>query len=397
MERVAPKLLVVDDEVELAATVSDLAEEIGFSPSATSNPEEFKRLYDRDFDVIVLDLLMPEVDGIELLRFLAEADCEASIILMSGFDAHVLQAAAELARAQGLRVVGSVKKPIRLEELEPLLVSATSPERIDLHPESGGPTAEELETALEEGQLHVFYQPRISLKLGSVVGLEALARWRHPQHGFYSPSLFIPLAEQTGLIEPLTDTVLRKACLQCRPWLEEKLISEIAVNMSAQMRDLDLPESIISTLEEYGLTATQLVIEITETALMRELVKSLDVLTRLRMKGILLAIDDFGTGYSTMQQLQRYPFNEIKIDKSFVKNLTTDDESRAIVDTTIELGRRLKMRVVAEGVESVGALDYLRSQGCDMAQGYFIARPMPAAAVENWLRSAKRTGQFTPH
>jgi EAL domain-containing protein (putative c-di-GMP-specific phosphodiesterase class I) len=340
---------------------------------------------------------MPEVDGIELLRFLAEADCEASIILMSGFDAHVLQAAAELARAQGLRVVGSVKKPIRLEELEPLLVSATSPERIDLHPESGGPTAEELETALDEGQLHVFYQPRISLKLGSVVGLEALARWRHPQHGFYSPSLFIPLAEQTGLIEPLTDTVLRKACLQCRSWLEEKLISEIAVNMSAQMRDLDLPESIISTLEEYGLTATQLVIEITETALMRELVKSLDVLTRLRMKGILLAIDDFGTGYSTMQQLQRYPFNEIKIDKSFVKNLTTDDESRAIVDTTIELGRRLKMRVVAEGVESVGALDYLRSQGCDMAQGYFIARPMPAAAVENWLRSAKRTGQFTPH
>ena len=316
---------------------------------------------------------------------------------MSGFDAHVLQAAAELARAQGLRVVGSVKKPIRLEELEPLLVSATSPERIDLHPESGGPTSEELETALEEGQLHVFYQPRISLKLGSVVGLEALARWRHPQHGFYSPSLFIPLAEQTGLIEPLTDTVLRKACLQCRPWLEEKLISEIAVNMSAQMRDLDLPESIISTLEEYGLTATQLVIEITETALMRELVKSLDVLTRLRMKGILLAIDDFGTGYSTMQQLQRYPFNEIKIDKSFVKNLTTDDESRAIVDTTIELGRRLKMRVVAEGVESVGALDYLRSQGCDMAQGYFIARPMPAAAAENWLRSAKRTGQFTPH
>lgn len=396
MGRVAPKLLVVDDEVELAATVSDLAEEIGFSPFATSSPEEFKRLYDHKYDVIVLDLLMPEVDGIELLRFLAEADCEASIILMSGFDAHVLQAAAELARAQGLRVVGSVKKPIRLEELESLLVSATSPERIDLHPESGGPTAEELETALEAGQLHVFYQPRISLKQGSVVGLEALARWRHPQHGFFSPSLFIPLAEQTGLIEPLTDAVLRKACLQCRPWLDEKLISELAVNMSAQMRDLELPESIISTLEEYGLTASQLVIEITETALMRELVKSLDVLTRLRMKGILLAIDDFGTGYSTMQQLQRYPFNEIKIDKSFVKNLTTDDESRAIVDTTIELGRRLKMRVVAEGVESVGALDYLRSQGCDMAQGYFIARPMPAAAVENWLRSAGRTGQFAP-
>jgi EAL domain-containing protein (putative c-di-GMP-specific phosphodiesterase class I)/ActR/RegA family two-component response regulator len=396
MGRVAPKLLVVDDEVELAATVSDLAEEIGFSPSATSSPEEFKRLYNHDYDVIVLDLLMPEVDGIELLRFLAEADCEASIVLMSGFDAHVLQAAAELAKAQGLRVVGSVKKPIRLEELESLLVSATSPERIDLHPEPGGPTAEELETALEEGQLHVFYQPRISLKLGSAVGLEALARWRHPQHGFFSPSLFIPLAEQTGLIEPLTDTVLRKACLQCRPWLDEKLISEVAVNMSAQMRDLELPESIISTLEEYGLTASQLVIEITETALMRELVKSLDVLTRLRMKGILLAIDDFGTGYSTMQQLQRYPFNEIKIDKSFVKNLTTDDESRAIVDTTIELGRRLKMRVVAEGVESVGALDYLRSQGCDMAQGYFIARPMPAAAVENWLRSAERTGRFAP-
>ena len=396
MVRQAPRLLVVDDEVGLAATVSDLAEELGFRPSATSSPEEFKQLYDHEYDVIVLDLLMPDVDGIELIRFLSEAGCEASIVLMSGFDAHVLQAATELARAQGLRVVGSVKKPIRLDELESILGQAATPERIDLHPEASGPSAEDLKTALEEGQLHVFYQPRISLKNGTVVGLEALARWRHPKHGFFSPSLFIPLAEQTGLIEPLTDIVLRKACVQCGPWLKEKLISEIAVNMSAQMRDLNLPEEILSTLEEYGLTASQLVIEITETALMRELVKSLDVLTRLRMKGILLGIDDFGTGYSTMQQLQRYPFNEIKIDKSFVKNVTTDDESRAIVDTTIELGRRLGMRVVAEGVESVGALDYLRSQGCDMAQGFFIAKPMPAAAADNWLRSAERTGHVTP-
>lgn len=396
MAGITPRLLVVDDEAGLAATVGDLAEGIGFRSSSTSSPEEFKRLYSHDYDVIVLDLLMPEVDGIELLRFLAKAGCEASIVLMSGFDAHVLQAATELARAQGLRVVGSVRKPIRLGEMESILIGARTNDPLELQSKPTGPTAEDLKTALKEGQLHVFYQPRISLQKGCVVGLEALARWRHPEHGFFSPSLFIPLAEQTGLIEPLTDTVLRKACAQCGPWLEEKLISEIAVNMSAQMRDLELPESIISTLAEYGLEASQLVIEITETALMRELVKSLDVLTRLRMKGILLAIDDFGTGYSTMQQLQRYPFNEIKIDRSFVKNVTTDDESRAIVDTTIELGRRLGMRVVAEGVESLGALEYLRSQGCDLAQGFFIAKPMPAAAVENWLRSPDRNGRFCP-
>lgn len=384
-----PRLLVVDDEPGLATSVSDLAEELGFNSFATDNPETFKELYDRDFDVLILDLMMPQVDGIELIRFLSESRCRSSIILISGSDNQILQAAAELARAQGLQVVGSLRKPLRLADLEGFLQQAQSRTGDELREQTTGPTYEELKEAIEQKALTVFYQPKISLSESRVVGLEALARWIHPEKGFISPAVFIPLAEETGLIDPLTEFVVYAALESSVAWVNAGLIEEVAANLSTRMlSDLDLPERIMSVLQSTGIGVSQLVLEVTETALVREQVKSLDVLTRLRMKGIRLAIDDFGTGYSTMQQLKRYPFTELKIDRSFVMRLSEDQESRAIVDTTIELGRRLGMQVVAEGVETLEALRYLKSQKCSMAQGYFIARPMPAKDFSEWLMKA---------
>lgn len=389
----APSLLVVDDEPGLAASIGDMASEYGFNAHAVDDPIRFKEVYDSSYDVVVIDLLMPQLDGIELIRFLSDTGCESSIILISGFDTQVLYSAVELAKAQGLDVIGSLTKPLRMRQLEELLDRATRrlPRKLELQP--SGPTTADLQRALDQQELSVAFQPKVDLSTNQVVGLEALARWTHPEMGEISPAAFIPIAEESELIDDVTQFVLFETLRQSQGWLKQGLLREVAVNISPQMLcNLDIPEVIVTSLREHGLSVSHLVLEVTETALMRELVKSLEVLTRLRMKGIRLAIDDFGTGYSTMQQLQRYPFTELKIDRSFVQRLETDDECRAIVDTTIELARRLKMTTVAEGVETEAAIRYLSQQGCHLAQGYFIAKPMQPQDFEPWL--LRRRGQL---
>lgn len=382
----APTLLVVDDEPGLAASIGDMASEYGFNAQAVDDPIRFKEVYDSSYDVVVIDLLMPQLDGIELIRFLSDTGCESSIILISGFDTQVLYSAVELAKAQGLDVIGSLTKPLRMRQLEELLDRAKMrlPRKLELQP--SGPTAADLKQALDQQELSVAFQPKVDLATNQVVGLEALARWTHPEMGEISPVAFIPIAEEADLIDSVTQFVLFETLRQSQGWLKQGLLREVAVNMSPRMlSNLNIPELIVTSLREQGLSVSHLVLEVTETALMRELVKSLEVLTRLRMKGIRLAIDDFGTGYSTMQQLQRYPFTELKIDRSFVQRIETDDECRAIVDTTIELARRLKMTTVAEGVETESAVRYLTQQGCNLIQGYFIAKPMTPQDFEVWL------------
>ena len=219
---------------------------------------------------------------------------------------------------------------------------------------------------------------------GKLCGVEALARWNHPDKGLIQPYYFISLAEANGLIEDLTWLMLDQTA---KDWCALNIDATASINLTASMfKDLSLPSKISNIINKYQLDSSQIILEVTESALIEELAKSLECLTRLRMKGFQLSIDDFGTGHSSLIQLHRIPFSELKIDRSFIMKMTKDQEARAIVETVIILSHKLKMRSVAEGIEDESVLDALKNAGCDIAQGYHFAKPMPFDNLKAWIK-----------
>ncbi len=246
----------------------------------------------------------------------------------------------------------------------------------------------DLHRAIAEDELVVHYQPKADLRGGRVRSVEALVRWQHPEHGLIPPDEFIPLAQHTGIIRPLTLHVIDTALGQCREWDNEGISVAVAVNLAMRnLLDSQLPETILRMLHRWELPPDRLVLEITESTIMADPTRALAVLRRLSELGIRLAIDDFGTGYSSLGYLKQLPLDELKIDKSFVISMSSDENDAAIVRSTIDLGRNLGLEVVAEGVETDEIWRRLRGLGCDVAQGYFLSRPQPAADVTVWLRS----------
>jgi len=244
----------------------------------------------------------------------------------------------------------------------------------------------DLRLALERSELSVFYQPKVNLMEGRLVGLEALARWHHPQRGWVSPAEFIPLAERSGLIKRLTTCVLEHVLQDIRAWQRSGKAIPVAVNLS--MRDLVDPEfvaTLTQRLRSFGVDPQYLQLEITETAVMGEPARVLDTMTRLQQIGIRFAIDDFGTGYSSLAYLQRLHVQELKVDQSFVGQMATDSGSATIVRAMVELGHSLGLEVVAEGVEDEATRQMLIACKCETAQGFLISRPLPAEEIERWL------------
>jgi len=246
----------------------------------------------------------------------------------------------------------------------------------------------ELRAAIAQGELLLHYQSKLDHTSGRVSGVEALLRWPHPVHGLIAPDQFIPLAEQTGLIAPLTWWVLETALAQCQTWARAGLLLGVAVNLSARtLHDLALPARIAALLATYGVPAGLLTLEVTESALMADPTRALNVLTQLAEQGVCLAIDDFGTGYSSLAYLKRLPVHQLKIDRSFIQHLVEGGADAAIVASTIGLGHHLGLRVVAEGVETAEAWQLLAASGCDVSQGYHLSRPVTATELERWLRA----------
>jgi diguanylate cyclase (GGDEF)-like protein len=241
----------------------------------------------------------------------------------------------------------------------------------------------DLRTALEtEGELFLHYQPKVTLDGERVEGLEALLRWQHPDRGLIPPSEFIPVAEGTGIIIRLTERVLSMALARMHGWLDMAVAVPVAVNLSARcLLDASLPDLVARLLQEHRVPAALLRLEVTESAVMSDVARCMDVLQRLHELGVRLSIDDFGTGYSSMVHLRRLPVDELKIDRSFVLGMTTMPQDAVLVRTAIDLGHNLGLTVVAEGVEEIEHADALRDLGCDVAQGYHFARPMPEADV----------------
>lgn len=380
----AGRLLVIDDEPAVGAFIGRVARRAGFDVIVTADAADFKqRIRSWKPALVVLDLGMPETDGIELLRFLADERVTARILIISGFDERILDAAERLGAARGLNMAGVLRKPVLIEELTQTLrrvghdLSSLTPLR--------------LAEALDAGELYLEYQPKIELETMRPTGVEALLRWRHPEKGLVPPMTFIPIAEETELIHRVTEFVLSEALRQRDAWSKMQIVLSVAVNLSAknvERRDL----ATLLACEPAGPEASrgQLILELTETAAMRNAESATDLLTQLRIKGIGLSIDDFGTGYSSLWQLQRLPFSEVKIDKSFVIDCTSSKENAAIVDAVIDLSHRLGLKVVAEGVETRDVLRLLVAAGCDSAQGYFISKPIAGDKIPAWFEANRK-------
>ena len=256
----------------------------------------------------------------------------------------------------------------------------------------------ELRHALDRGEIVVHYQPKATMVDGRVRSVEALVRWQHPERGLLGPYEFVHLAEHTGLIRPLTHHVLRTALEQCRQWRDRGIDLSVAVNLSVRdLVDLDLPAAIAAELDRFGLEPRSLAIEITETMLVLDPNRTIEVLARLHEMGVRVSLDDFGTGWSSLSYLQRLPVDELKIDRSFICDLAASDTDSSIVEATVALARNLGLTTVAEGVETAETWDQLVRLGCDVAQGYFISRPLPAAELEVWLAGVERHAAMSEH
>ncbi|MEZ5830830.1 MAG: EAL domain-containing response regulator [Dongiaceae bacterium] len=382
------RLLVVDDEPAIGAFVGRVAANIGYEIMAVSTPDKFlEHVRTWRPSHIMMDLQMPVVDGLALLSNLAAEKCTASIILISGADRTVVEAARRVAVERGLTVVGALTKPIRVAELTKALDNAKR--------EEPWLTVTGLSDALARQELYLVHQPKVALASRTIAGVEALMRWQHETRGMIPPLDFIPLAESSAFIDQLTYWVCGAACAQLAQWDTEGIALGIAVNISARnLHDPRFPDLLENQCRSTGVAPARMTLELTETAAMQDAVQMMDVLTRLRLKGFNLSIDDFGTGYSSLVQLHRLPFNEIKIDRAFVADCTTSVESRSIVRVVIDLAHALGMKAVAEGVESVEVLDLLHELGCDEAQGYFISRPIAAGDMPAAVQRQRESGWF---
>jgi len=385
-----PHIFIIDDEEQVAEMLGEVVTLSGFEATIYTDATVFfqENRFNNE-SVIILDLNMPSMDGIEVIRKLSDNKSKASLILMSGYDMSVLHSAEKLAHAHELEIMTSIMKPIHFDELMSVLISHRErfTDSIPAHKSNDyKPTTEDLRRGIESDQLVLNFQPQINVQTNKLIGAEVLVRWQHPVHGLLFPDSFIELAESSGLMGALSSKVIDMAIQKISGMQEDGFSLPLSVNVSASnISSLELPEDLSKAIQHYQLDPGLLTIEVTESALMGKLVTSLDILTRLRMKGFALSIDDFGTGFSSLSQLHKVPFTELKVDRTFVMAMDSDDEAKAIVKTCIMLGHELNMKVVAEGVESEATLKMLKELGCDIAQGYHIARPLSEDDFQEWI------------
>ena len=382
------RLLVLDDERDVGQTIVTMARSAGVEAKAVTEAEDFFSQLDAYRPThVAIDLMMPSLDGIGVIRQLADTHADVSVIIISGASARVLEAAKRSATEHGLSVAGILTKPFSRQALVATLEMQAASIAPESHPrdrQSGGALEARLVAALAEDRIGIALQPKVALESGELIGFEALARWQNDGIAV-SPDQFVVVAEKAGMIDALTRTVLGKAVR----WLARQEHSgslTVAVNVSARSLKGDaLLQMIDATCRDHHLSPERLIVELTESEAVGDQTDALDTITQLRLRRIALAIDDFGVGYSSLVQLARLPFSELKIDRRFVSDLTVSHESHAIVAAIIGMARGLELRTVAEAVEDLETYNLLKSMGCYSAQGYFIGRPMSPEDAAKWI------------
>ncbi len=351
----------------------------------------------RPVDIVICDLRMPGMDGMEFIRHVAaDEGRQVSLILLSAVDKKLLASIATMTRAYGARLLGAAEKPLTAEKLLDLLRHYEPPEPgvQSLHPQQQRQqrfSLDEMAQGLARGEFEAFMQPKVELSSGQVRGAEALARWRHPEHGIVGPAAFVPAMEQGALIDELTWAMLAQSADWLVQWQAAGLELTVSVNLSLLSLDgTSLCDRVAELVQRHHADPAHVVLEITESAAATDTARALENLARLRMLGFGLSIDDYGTGYSSMQQLSRIAFTELKIDRAFVAESLSDEATRVILASSLDMARKLHIHAVAEGVESPADWALLRQLGCDMAQGYLIGRPMEAARFQGWAGDWRR-------
>ena len=339
-------------------------------------------------DIVISDLDMPEMDGMELIRHLGEGGGSPSIILASGLDRALLASVAAMAREYGVSLLGAIEKPVTAKNLLPLIEQhVLAPQGANRAAGSARTfTLEEVLAGLRGGRIEPYFQPKVDMRSGRVRGAEALARWHHPTEGVIGAVSFVPLLERSGNIATFTAMMVKDAAACCRAWMDMGCLVNLSLNLSQEsLADMGLADQMVKLVRAEGLEPREVIFEVTESAMAADVGRALENLSRLRIRGFGLSIDDYGTGYSSMQQLSRVAFTELKIDQSFVRNATDQQPSRVMLESSLEMAGKLRIPAVAEGVETRAEWELLRELGCDLAQGFYVAKPMDATHLMRWL------------
>jgi len=377
-----PRLLIVDDERDICELIVDVAELRGFETQCVVTPDGVEAaLLAFKPDAIMLDLMMPGTDGVELLRQLDESIRTCAIVLMSGHDQRVLSSAKRLGIAHGLNIISTQEKPIDIAVLRGTLDALfTLQDKREI-------TLSLIENAaVQKEEIALFYQPIVEMATGKVRGLEALVRWYHPQHGLLTPDRFLSNLDEKNF-SALAHHIMQVAVADAARFHALGFGLAISINMTASnLIDLAVPDRLDALCQQHKLKNDRINIEVTEGEAMRDVRRTMEVLTRLRLRGFGVAIDDFGIGYSSLRELQRLPFSVMKMDKSFITDMVENRDSRMITQTVIDLGHNLNLKVVAEGVETLEVYRLLQEKNCDLAQGYLMSRPQPFDKLAVWLQ-----------
>ncbi|MBS0419698.1 MAG: EAL domain-containing response regulator [Proteobacteria bacterium] len=393
-ERSLESVLVIDDSSVQRAHGARLCREMGIATvHEASNGSEALALLealDPAPALLIIDLEMPTMDGPELLAQLRQRRIDIPIVVASSRERALIQSVSHMGSVLGLRILDTVQKPLTGNALAAAVAKwdSRTPAAPREPPQALPIDVDALHAALDRKELRVHFQPQVEIKTGLVRGVEALVRWQHPTLGLVTPDRFIPLAEQSGLVHELTLQVLNQTLLQAVTWSAESLDLRVAVNISPLLLDrAELVHEIASLQSSYGIASERIILEVTESSLLRDPGVALGVLTRLRLKGFGLSLDDYGTGFSSMQQLAQIPFTELKIDRSFIRGVHERDSQRVILRSAVEMASELGLVTVGEGVETREELGVLEDCGCTLVQGWLFAKAMPAAQLTQWLRS----------
>lgn len=376
-------ILIVDDSIAQRQYAQQICTELGVRRiyNAENGIAALKIFQEKKIDIVLIDLEMPIMDGIELIRAIAQHHFSTSVIIVSAKDPILISSVGTMATADGLHVLGTFQKPLQMDLLKCSLLlfiqNLMDAENIVEKLPIEEITAVELCEAICDNEITLAYQPKLTVKGLMLRGVEALARWKHPVKGSVPPDVFIPLAERHGLIDALTRNIIEAAFDQKQKWQQLGFSFHLSVNLSPlSLSDKELVEWLVNLSKEHDIPPHDITFEITENALLKELASAIHTLARLRLKGFNISIDDYGTGFANAQQLSRVPATELKLDRSLVHNAAIHPQQRTILASSIELAKNLKMLTVAEGAETVEDYNILVELEADQVQGFYFSKPL---------------------